>query len=64
MCPWFFIVAAALALAPALGEAAGVPAVQLALDGAADLSPVYSTVTIPANEHDFVVILLLPRSSP
>jgi hypothetical protein len=30
--------------------------VQLALDGAADLSPVYPTVTIPANEHDFVVI--------
>jgi len=52
--PRFFIVAAALA--PASSEAADAPTVQLALDGAADLSPVYPTVTIPANEHDFVVI--------
>jgi hypothetical protein len=56
MRPRFCIVTAALALAPASIEAADAPTVQLALDGAADLSPVYPTVIIPANEHDFVVI--------
>jgi hypothetical protein len=53
---WILVFSAAVALAPASSEAADAPAVQLALDGAADLSPVYPIVTIPANEHDFVVI--------
>jgi hypothetical protein len=53
---WLLALPAVLALVPASGEAADVPPVQLALDGAADLSPVYPTVTIPANEHDFVAI--------
>ncbi|MGO8917217.1 MAG: hypothetical protein ACLQJR_15025 [Stellaceae bacterium] len=47
-----------LAIPPAmmLVQGACAEGVQLALDGAADLSPVYPTVTIPANEHDFAVI--------
>jgi hypothetical protein len=32
--------------------------VQLALDGAADLSPVYPTTKIPANARSFVAIVM------
>ena len=34
--------------------------VQLALDGAADLSPVYPTTKIPANARVFVAIIMFP----
>ena len=34
--------------------------VQIALDGAADLSPVYPTLKIPANARQFVAIFMLP----
>jgi hypothetical protein len=46
----------AIVLATIAAPAAFADDVQLALDGAADLSPVYPTVTIPANAHDFVAI--------
>lgn len=57
---WCAVLPAALALAPVAGRAADVPTVQIALAGAADLSAVYPTVTIPANEHDFAVIFTYP----
>jgi hypothetical protein len=44
----------------ALGPAAHSEGLELALDGAGDLSPVYPTATIPANVRQFVVIFTYP----
>jgi hypothetical protein len=52
----FLVLLAALAPAPAASEAADAPGLQLALDGAADLTPVYPTTTLPANAREFAVI--------
>lgn len=49
---WLLAIPAAMVLA----HGACAEGVQLALDGAADLSPVYPTVTLPANAREFVVI--------